>query len=1649
MVKLVIFVLTCLSLLCLGNCAYVLWNATITDGNWNTAGSWVNGSIPNTGDCVVIPAGVNSVTINGATNAINNLTVNAAIFYVTNSVTFTVSGEFSIQAATTFRVDTGSTVNIGAHLDISAANVQFNLAGSVTATALKANAFYTNPISNLGPSSVYISGTNPNIINQNFAVSSNTFTFAASQTFVQIGLASPTLSFFNTPTINSYSVVNSYVNPNPVNFAFNQGAVFTGASPILTTNTSTGIKPTVLFSGTITLPSTGASVDGIPTFSGSTIVVNGGTLTFNAFVTAGPSFVGGPQNILGTGTLTFTNTQSYSITASFSTNVNVYISGFNFLTTASPSPIWQLSSSASNTINFFNAYSVPSVYSFVGFNIVNFFRPTTIASSSSGIRGAGINFYDALINSGSTQYFYAAPTLNCNFGVFNFSGQAINFLNGIVIAGCALQTSSSNLVSISGSITVTGNSTIDVTQTSLNITSGGSFTFAGAGSPPTNSLFSLTLLTSPTGLPNGYSFTSSGVETIFTQSLALPQNGALSGNLFTFLSGLTLADGVFVSATVAFPSGNVALNQPGNPTTGTTWTGQIILRNTILTGTAPINFQGSITILNGFSYISSTTFLVNAALAVTYRSNGTTGFFENPSLVFNSTTTKTWFNPLTANQKVNIVFDENLIFNTSVTWTATATGSAITFRNANTITSIAIPSANFNFNANTFFNNTNFRITGPGNFNLNGNTYLQGSLNNPGYSGDTTVYLQPTTLYVLANSIVGFSVNIPGGLTTDDGDGNTTTANTLITFNFTGSTGSAIETLKGSSFNFGTNASFLNPVLFSSSATVTAPGYGFLILNGGVVYIQSAVTFNIRTIFAVTTNISANSASSVSLTVGTAANTNDGLWINSNVILGVGVTLTLTSNNAQPVQNPLNVYFLSGATVSGTGVISATNVNFIANNGAVVIAPVTLILSGVTFSGSTFTLNPQDSNLQLSNVITAGNTVTYGGSGVLLTSGNTATISNNVIFTASTVTFTGSNNVAFSGARTFPSTTTFLFYNVGNVYFNNSLTFNNALPFSSVGATTLYFYGDLNLNQNVNIPQNVTFGQNTYSSITIGGTNVALTLTGYNINVFGNINIPSGNQIISNRVSGGLQQISGTQASFNSNWNFNSPVCFLGTFNLTAPFTITLTHGLSGANMNFTQGLTFSNNGGFFGIGSFVLNSFLTNNVNNLVLPPTLTLTILGSTFQINGVALTLNGTFTCQSAITFSVPVTFGYSSVLGSANPITLATGCQWLGSVTLTIVRSTINVNQVNTPIYPALTFACTNISTISLSGGSNANLYGNINVQTTSTINFGGAAFNALTVTSFQAATLNGINPVNVVTFASNPLTVEPKVSFSGALIQPINVQGPIQLPGISLGANSAISGTARVDFTDSITVSSTVVVNAPSNLYVTTNTSTSTFSISLTTSNAVFTLSPTLTNPLGYPAPNFVFSTVSNSVIRFNPTSLTFNNIMVSGTGTLRFSGGSVVVQNTLQVNPGSIFWLDQSSLSALNATFVPPAASNLTASYFQVTVNNGNPPNINTTYAVYGGGAIISVSNGAITSQTTATIINSFVASGNILSPYSGSPGYSYSLSRTGTGSIQVTITPNAAPTLYPTQSNGPAPPVNVASPQLFSFFVLFVSFLS
>jgi len=479
------------------------------------------------------------------------------------------------------------------------------------------------------------------------------------------------------------------------------------------------------------------------------------------------------------------------------------------------------------------------------------------------------------------------------------------------------------------------------------------------------------------------------------------------------------------------------------------------------------------------------------------------------------------------------------------------------------------------------------------------------------------------------------------------------------------------------------------------------------------------------------------------------------------------------------------------------------------------------------------------------------------------------------------------------------------------------------------------------------------------------------------------------------------------------------------------------------------NGVTITNNNNGAGIVLWAQYYMTLTATTNLGLANLFTYGTSPFNFNGTGGTLLLNGTYNCAQTVTFSYPATFGYNGNPGSG-VVTFATGCNWFGSpITLYVTSFAASATA---SVYNQLNFNCYNASTISV-GGPNLYLYGNIFFTTTKTINFAGTNFGGNTITSNLAAYATNINPISLVTFTNgnNIGTAEPNITFQGQLSQPVLVLSPTIFQSISIGNKGSIttSGSGRADFADGLALTTNIAIPASYNFFVTNPANVFALTVGGSGAPAVFSFAPAQYNPYNFPGnPSYTFSADSVSTIKFSTAGYTFNNINVAGSGTLRISA-AITVSGTINVTPTTTFWVDQATVTANNITIYPAASSTTQPGYLKVSIPSQiSSAYITATYASYGGGAVVYLANNynPSGSVTIPFVSVSGVASGNILSPIGGSPGFTYSDFRSG-NNLMVTITQTATVIPFPTQSNGPAPPVNHASSsQIISFVILFIS---
>jgi len=298
-------------------------------------------------------------------------------------------------------------------------------------------------------------------------------------------------------------------------------------------------------------------------------------------------------------------------------------------------------------------------------------------------------------------------------------------------------------------------------------------------------------------------------------------------------------------------------------------------------------------------------------------------------------------------------------------------------------------------------------------------------------------------------------------------------------------------------------------------------------------------------------------------------------------------------------------------------------------------------------------------------------------------------------------------------------------------------------------------------------------------------------------------------------------------------------------------------------------------------------------------------------------------------------------------------------------------------------------------------------------------------------------------------------VESLVSFNGDLTQSLVLTGPARLDSPTFGANAQINGPSRIAITTALTCTSNFYFGAAVQLYLLQPTGI--FQVTLTAgANQLVTLNflstPSLFNPLNFNqlnAPNFAFnSNNANNFARFQLTSaFNIGNLAVNS-GIVRFTSSSVSA-NSIVVNGLATLWVDLTSVTA-QSTFFNANPDGTNPSNYQLTIGTQiPPPAITTQTVVYKGNLVLNVVNspwtGSVLNAVTATSANGpttlfFIVTGT-------NPGqFTYAQSRSGS-SLIVTRNTNA-PTFFPSQSNGPSPPVSSSAIITINIFIFFIAII-
>jgi len=1609
-------------------CAIIGWTPSGQNNLFSNLNNWTPQNVPGSSDVALIPYGSTVILTGSGTTTVQEIQfIGGAGTQTTFSVldapntptlnlqnlTFGLNANFV--GTVNFIVGSGCTVAVSTYTNFNGATVNFSNYGMVTINPrVTASSTLSN---NAQGNNVVFIGTLPNI----FSVSTSLpqgFSFQQnSQTFLnQAGLGPVTLTFNYQETIPSSGWVVNNNGFNVVNFQFNNGLNIAGA--ITVANSSLSI-PSATFDGSYNLTN-GVTFNVNPTFSSSNgVYFSGSTLTF---VDKSASF--NTPLVGGLGGVTFSLSVLTSSAVSFLQTT--YISNPNIVFSGT----WTFNGGSSVYVSYNASVSFNQNY-ILNTNLV-FNLQLNISGGFNITLGAQGSFsiYDGL--NATTDYTWNfQPNFYCHLpqNTFALIGNAQTFNFGFQVYGCVVTTQ--NQITVAGGLIVTFNGNTTLPLSNLLIIQN-TPTFSGSSN---NSI----TLQGNWQTNSGNNWVVDGVELIITGSLSVQQNTNFTGSgIITLVGGVTFSSGNNIGIIFAFNSGNYTISSSGL----VNFNSPIILRNAILTGTAEIWFNNGLFYLTkGVSIISNPIFRLKRGVSTNYLYDGISPNIGAQLYIAGSGSNSRYVEgSVISSNNVNVIFQDQVLYNSSIT--INGTNGGVTFMNQSTSIQGGYQ---INYAGNIYLNGSVNQWSGQGYYILNDqvNLYLLGSFN-PASAGFSSGVVANGSVNVIlsANVNIGSNVVFNGNLNTFDVDGNSIVASQTLTLE-----GNRLIPSTGS-WSFGANIIVLGNLAILSGTNILPPG--FLQINGNLITVGASITFYNQFILNSATTIVGYSNSAVTLTLAEASTpyTTHGLTLPavtvvSPVTLQVGDGLTLLGA-------------VASGQITGNGAFSLVY-SVLSTTASTTISTFYISLSGATLTGSgSYTLQPTVP-LLLSGVVTAFTTTTYSQNLNIVSAVNLTGIS----FTANPFNIYGNAVITFLDVRTINST----WITSVNLVFNNDVNITTNGSFS--GSGILSFYSALTLGASLTITtNNVIFGLNQYSLVIISGniTNPpTLNLNNQQVTVVGTV-VSGGALIVSASTSSYIHNIvGGSPGVIPPEWTWSNTIQ-IGQINVTGARTLTnpliLTNNLETA---FPGGVTLNGNGSFTydNIANTnnslrVETSFTTNTVT--VIPYNIMVSISGASFNFYGTnVLSINGTFNCQTSITFNTSVTFGYSTSAGP-NPFNIANYCYLLGSSSLIINRAVVqllfsNSSQnlyANTPITFGL---LPPLSTVISSANSNntflfngaLSISGNNFQVSASNIYFG-----AITITTSQNSTLTGLNPNATLTFSSNS-SVVPTVSFLNPISQVITLNGPIIILNAVIGPNANFvgSGSNGVFFVDSITFNSGAnqnsvyySFNTPIAFYVQLSTTTFTFN---TNNNFInINILPNTQSPFGYSAPSFLF-TGTSSVVKFNYNgTLTVGDVTLSGTSTLRLSSGTFKA-GTFTVNPLNTLWVDTATLSVNNLIF---SANGTSYSNFQFTIAGINPTPVSSQYTFYQGNAIVSVVN-YIWNGTSTTVISSNTANNNALfvNLY-GSPGYIYSETRNG-GSIlfSATNTPTVSP--FPTQSNGPSPAVSSSSIIKFNFLLIaFIFFL-
>jgi hypothetical protein len=297
---------------------------TVSNGNWNTGSVWNGGTVPATGDNILIQ---NNVTLNSLNITVGTLTINSGSTLTLNSQSVlwinsstSISGTIIMNSGTavnnTWLIPLGDfLVNSGGIFTATGANIRFDFAGTANQTFTN-NGTITAPLVDLStenPVSLTIAGSNPIISSRvnlfsGIMINSNLITIGNSLTdvFIQRGVngnTKPAGIFDQKPNFNAGAHL-TYLIYDYSTTPINAGIEFPSSNTV--SNFQLYDAPTVILNSDITVTSDLTFFGSNPVKFTGTFDLGGKILTLGAtFTRTGSTGIlkgGGNSSIVSNGT---------------------------------------------------------------------------------------------------------------------------------------------------------------------------------------------------------------------------------------------------------------------------------------------------------------------------------------------------------------------------------------------------------------------------------------------------------------------------------------------------------------------------------------------------------------------------------------------------------------------------------------------------------------------------------------------------------------------------------------------------------------------------------------------------------------------------------------------------------------------------------------------------------------------------------------------------------------------------------------------------------------------------------------------------------------------------------------------------------------------------------------------------------------------------------------------------------------------------------------------------------------------------------------------------------------------------------------------------------------------------------------------------